>query len=57
MSFSNVNHENDEWDEFPDFYEFTLCMVFEILLKMAIQIMAIFVKNLKNDELGQIPEF
>ena len=31
--------------EFPDFNVFTLYMIFEILLKMAIPIVAIFSKN------------
>ena len=34
--------------EFPDFNVFALCMIFEILLKMAIPIMTIFSKNFEN---------
>ena len=34
--------------EFPDFNVLTLYMIFEILLKMAISVMAIFSKNLEN---------
>ena len=34
--------------EFPDFNVFTLYMIFEIMLKMAIPIIVIFSKNFEN---------
>ena len=33
--------------QFPDFYEFTLYIIFAIFLEMAIPVMAIFLKILK----------
>ena len=45
--FLRINHKNDDHGEFPDFYEFNLYMIFEILAIqiMTTQIMAIYVKN------------
>ena len=48
LSFLRENHKNDNSDEFPDFYEFTLYMNFANFLKMTIQMMAIFDRNFKN---------
>ena len=59
LPFSMGNHKNDK-GEFPDFCEFTPCMIFEISLKRAIEIMAILVKNQKNhikSEFLKIREF
>ena len=39
--------------EFPDFHVFTLYMIFEILLKMAIPIMPIFSKKFENHMQGK----
>ena len=39
------NHNNDNWVEFSDFNELTLYMFFEIFVKMAVPIMAIFIKK------------
>ena len=44
LSFLRKNHKNYNKGEFLDFYEFTLFMIFAIFLKMAIPIMAVFVK-------------
>ena len=45
LSFSRKNHKNYSWGEFQDFHEFTLYKIIEILLKMAIQILAIYAQN------------
>ena len=49
-----MSHENDNQDEFLDFYKFTLYMNFANFLKMAIPMMAIYVKNFKNHIYGEL---
>ena len=46
--FLDENHTIDDLGEFSDFFEFILYMNFAIFLKMAISIMAMFVKDSKN---------
>ena len=48
LPFLRENKKNDNSGAFPDFYEFTLYMIFANVLKMAISIMAIFSKIFQN---------
>ena len=51
--FCKGNHDNNSQGEFPDFYEFTLNMIFAIFLKLANPIRDIFVKNFENCIMGE----
>ena len=42
------NQKTDNLGEFPDFNEFTLYIIFTIFLKIAILVMAGFLKNVEN---------
>ena len=46
--FDGKNHKNDNQNEVPDFYEYTLNMNFATSLTMAISTVAVYVKNSKN---------
>ena len=52
--FSMKKHKKDNWVEFLDFNELTLYMIFAIFMKMAVPIMARFIKNFKYSYLGSI---